>query len=151
MINKRVWKLPTSTQLRATWHTDSLYMVVLPFTGTSRYHNCFKDGGISSEYFGYHLAYLYVCSPLRVGSLSLRISVTWKTFIFVRNYYEICKKVTRKIQKSKALWDFSFSDWAVQVSKDASARIQKPVASCSTYWATWATYIYIHTLIYTYI
>jgi hypothetical protein len=25
--NKRVWKLPTSTQLRATWHTDSLDMI----------------------------------------------------------------------------------------------------------------------------
>jgi hypothetical protein len=24
--NKRMWKLPTSTQLRATWHTDSLDM-----------------------------------------------------------------------------------------------------------------------------
>jgi hypothetical protein len=35
--NKRVWKLPTSTQLRATWHTDSLDMVVLPSTGASRY------------------------------------------------------------------------------------------------------------------
>jgi hypothetical protein len=50
--NKRVWKLPTSTQLRATWHTDSLDMVVLPSTGVSRYHNCCIDGGTSPEYFG---------------------------------------------------------------------------------------------------
>jgi hypothetical protein len=38
--NKCIWKLPTSTQLHATWHTDSLYMVALPFTGALRYHNC---------------------------------------------------------------------------------------------------------------
>jgi hypothetical protein len=30
--NKCVWKLPTSTQLCATWHTDSLDVVVLPST-----------------------------------------------------------------------------------------------------------------------
>jgi hypothetical protein len=53
--NKCVWKLPTSTQLRATWHTDSLDMVVLPSTGASHYHNCCIDGGTSPEYFGYHL------------------------------------------------------------------------------------------------
>jgi hypothetical protein len=46
-----VWKLPTSTQLRATWHTDSLDMVVLPSIGASRYHNCCIDGGTSPEYF----------------------------------------------------------------------------------------------------
>jgi hypothetical protein len=34
--NTRMWKLPTSTQLRATWHTDSLDIVVLPSTGASR-------------------------------------------------------------------------------------------------------------------
>jgi hypothetical protein len=55
IINKRVWKLPTSTQLRATWHTDSLDMVVLPSTSASRYHNRCIDGGTSPEYFGYHL------------------------------------------------------------------------------------------------
>jgi hypothetical protein len=49
---KRVWKLPTSTQLRATWHIDSLEVVVLPFTRASRYHNCCVDGGTSPEYFG---------------------------------------------------------------------------------------------------
>jgi hypothetical protein len=50
--NKRVWKLSTSTQLRVTWHTDSLDMVVLPSSGASRYHNCCIYGGISPEYFG---------------------------------------------------------------------------------------------------
>ena len=39
----------------ATWHTDSLNMVVLPSTGASRYHNCCIDGGTSPENFGYHL------------------------------------------------------------------------------------------------
>jgi hypothetical protein len=45
-------KLPTFTQLRATWHIHSLDMVVLPSTGASRYHNCCIDGGTSPEYFG---------------------------------------------------------------------------------------------------
>jgi hypothetical protein len=49
--NKRVWKLPTSTQLRATWHNDSLDMVV-PSTGASRHHNCCIDGGTNPEYYG---------------------------------------------------------------------------------------------------
>jgi hypothetical protein len=60
--NKRVWKLPTSTQQRATWHTDSLDMVVLPYTGASRYHNCCVVVGTSPEYFGYTImssSYLY--------------------------------------------------------------------------------------------
>jgi hypothetical protein len=52
---KRVWKLPTSTQLRATWHTNSLDMVVLPSTGASRYHSCCRDDGTGPEYFGYTL------------------------------------------------------------------------------------------------
>jgi hypothetical protein len=51
----RVWKLPTSTQLRATWHTDSLDMVVLLSTGASCYHNCCRDGGTGQEYFWYTL------------------------------------------------------------------------------------------------
>jgi len=55
--NKCVWKLCTSTQLHATWHTDSLDMVVLPSTGASRYQNCCIDGGTSLENFGYHLVY----------------------------------------------------------------------------------------------
>jgi hypothetical protein len=52
IINKLVCKLPTSTQLRAAWRTDSLDMVVLQSTGASRYHNCYIDGGTSPEYFG---------------------------------------------------------------------------------------------------
>jgi hypothetical protein len=52
---KRMWKLPTSTQLRATRHTDSLDMVVLQSTSASHYHNCCIDGGIIPEYFGYTL------------------------------------------------------------------------------------------------
>jgi hypothetical protein len=44
---------PRPPQLRATRHTDSLDMVVLPSTGTSCYHNFCIDSGISPEYFGY--------------------------------------------------------------------------------------------------
>jgi predicted metallopeptidase len=55
LTTKRVWKLPTSTQLRAIWHTDSLDIVVLQFTGALRYHNCCINGGTSSEYFGWNL------------------------------------------------------------------------------------------------
>jgi hypothetical protein len=59
--DKRVWKLPTPTNLRATWHAGSLDMVVLPFTGASRYHSCCIDGGTSLEYFGYPLIrYVFV-------------------------------------------------------------------------------------------
>jgi hypothetical protein len=58
LFTKRVWKLPTSTQLRVTWHTDSLDMVVLPPTGASRCHNCCMDGGTSPEYFEYTLVFL---------------------------------------------------------------------------------------------
>jgi hypothetical protein len=62
--NKRVWKLPTSTQQHATWHTDSLYVVVLPSTGALCYHNCCIDGSTSQEYFGYSL----VCSEFSTPS-----------------------------------------------------------------------------------
>jgi hypothetical protein len=34
---KRLWQLTTFTQLRATWHNDSLDTVVLPSAGASRY------------------------------------------------------------------------------------------------------------------
>ena len=46
-----------STQLHATWHTDSLDMVVLPSTSASRYNYC-VDGGTSPENFGYHLVHM---------------------------------------------------------------------------------------------
>ena len=64
--NKRVWKPPTSTQLCATWHTDSLDMVVLPSTGASRYHNCCIDGGTSPENCGYHLVHYAVIVILKL-------------------------------------------------------------------------------------
>jgi hypothetical protein len=56
-INKHMWKLPTSTHLRATRHTDSLDMVVLPSTDALRCHNCCIDGGTSPEYFGCTLVF----------------------------------------------------------------------------------------------
>jgi hypothetical protein len=56
LTTKRVWKLPTSTQLRATWYTDSLDTVVLPSTGASRYQNCCIDGGTSPEYLNQQIA-----------------------------------------------------------------------------------------------
>jgi hypothetical protein len=52
LTTKRMLKLPTSTQLHATWHTDSLDMAVLPSTGASHYQNCCIDGSTSPEYFG---------------------------------------------------------------------------------------------------
>jgi hypothetical protein len=55
LTTKRQLKLPTSTQLRATFHTDSLDMVVVPSTVASPYHNCCIEGGTSPEYFGYIL------------------------------------------------------------------------------------------------
>jgi hypothetical protein len=59
LTTKCVWKLPTSTQLRATWHTDSLDMVILPSTGALRNHKCCIVGGSSLEYFGSTLIYIY--------------------------------------------------------------------------------------------
>jgi hypothetical protein len=53
--NKRVWKLPTSTQLHAAWHTNTLEMVVLPSIGASRYHNCCIDWDTGPEYLGFPL------------------------------------------------------------------------------------------------
>jgi hypothetical protein len=44
LTTKHMWKPPTSIQLRPTWHTDSIDMVVLPSTGASCYHNCCIDG-----------------------------------------------------------------------------------------------------------
>jgi hypothetical protein len=53
--NKRLWKVSTSTQLYATWHTVSLDMVVLPSTGVSCYHKCCIDDDTSLENLGYNL------------------------------------------------------------------------------------------------
>jgi hypothetical protein len=55
LTTKRIYKMPTSTQLRATWYNDSLAIVVLPSTGASRYNNCCIGGGTSAKYFGYTL------------------------------------------------------------------------------------------------
>jgi hypothetical protein len=49
LTTKRVRKLPTSTQLRVTWHTDSLDTVVLSPNGVSRYHNYCIDGCTSPQ------------------------------------------------------------------------------------------------------
>jgi hypothetical protein len=75
LITKHLWNLPTSTQLRVTWHIDSLDMVVLPSTDASRYHKCCIDGGTSSEYFGYTL----ISKNHRVsGGMRARIFTFWK-------------------------------------------------------------------------
>jgi hypothetical protein len=71
---KRVWKLRTSTQLCATWHTDSLDMVVLPYTGASRYHNCSLDGGTSPEYFG---CILVLTVPVKQQINTKHINTVW--------------------------------------------------------------------------
>jgi hypothetical protein len=79
--NKSVWKLPTSTQLRATWHTDSLDVVVLP---VSSYHNCCIDGGIIQEYFRLLLTLrwsvmsLYSC----LGGWIMTVTLIWYNFTF---------------------------------------------------------------------
>jgi hypothetical protein len=59
LTTKRVWKLLTSTQLRATWHADSLNMIILPSAGASRCHIYCIDGGTSPEYYGYILLRLH--------------------------------------------------------------------------------------------
>jgi hypothetical protein len=69
-ITKHVWKLPTSTQLRAICHSDSLHIVVLPSAGASRLHNCCINGGTSLEYFGYSLVLymLHSAASRKTGS-----------------------------------------------------------------------------------
>jgi hypothetical protein len=59
LTTKRLCKLPMSTQLRATWHIDSLDMVVPLYASVSRYHNYCIDGGTSPEYFEYTLVYVH--------------------------------------------------------------------------------------------
>jgi hypothetical protein len=76
LATKRVWKLPTSTQLRATWQTDSLDMVLLPSTGASRYHNYCMDGGTSPEYFVYTL----------VSQLSLKYAAKVVKLVRCKNF-----------------------------------------------------------------
>jgi hypothetical protein len=81
LTTKRVWKLPTFTHLRATWHTDSIDMVVLPSTGSSRYHNCCVDDGTSSEYFGYTIVHNGM-APLIIFHTCSKVlrTYTWSQF-----------------------------------------------------------------------
>jgi hypothetical protein len=118
--NKRVEKLPTSTQLRATWHTNSLDMVVLPSTGALSYHNCCIDGETSPEYFRNYLVCVCIVSfsgalaelPKATTSfvLSGRLSV-WRTitsdgtvwlpmdwFSWKQIFWELLRKFVQKIQ-----------------------------------------------------
>jgi hypothetical protein len=73
--------MPTSTQLRATWYTDSQDMVVLQSTGDSRYHNCCIDGSTSLEYFRYHLVKLlyfdYIIKLVRARLLTSGTQNRW--------------------------------------------------------------------------
>jgi hypothetical protein len=89
--NKHIWKLPTSTQLSATWHTHSLDMVVLPSTGASRYHNCCIDGGTIPEYFWYNLVCGKQCRHdsdlLKIQFLS--VVVPW----WLVNWYSVLQNV----------------------------------------------------------
>jgi hypothetical protein len=57
LTTKHLRKLPTFTQLRATWHTDLLDMVLLLSVDVSRYHNCCTDVDTGSQYFRYTLVY----------------------------------------------------------------------------------------------
>jgi hypothetical protein len=91
LTTKRVWKLPTSTQLCATWHTDLLDMVVLPSTGASRYHNCCIDGGISPEYFGYTLVYMYMHTYVRTSV---------HAYIIAEGRYAVCHEISKALAMS---------------------------------------------------
>jgi hypothetical protein len=99
LTTKRVWKLPTSTLLRATWHTDSLEMVVLPSTGASRYSNCCIDGGTSPEYFGYTL--VLVLQELSKTNKILNKTAT----LFVRNVHKSDSRLRQ--MHSRVPWWFS--------------------------------------------
>jgi hypothetical protein len=72
--NKRVWKLPTSTQLPANWHTDSLDVVVLTSTGASRHHKCCRDGSTSPKYFGCTLVWILIMSDDITGDITADFS-----------------------------------------------------------------------------
>jgi hypothetical protein len=70
-----MWKLPTSTQLHATWHTNSLDMLVLPSTSAFHYHKCCIDVGTSLEYFGYTLIYCTITAISTATVVVIIISV----------------------------------------------------------------------------
>jgi hypothetical protein len=109
LTTKRVWKLPTSTQLRATWHTDSLDMVILSSTGALRYHNCCIDGGTSPECFGYTLVLKYPVSLKLVQWDSNRSMPTemQKPTLALRNFVDApknrqCRKIVSLISFDNA-------------------------------------------------
>jgi hypothetical protein len=94
LTTKRVWQLPTSTQLREIWHTDALDMVDLPSIGASRYRNCCIDGGNFPEYFGYTLVIhirsyldtrilLYTCVRIHTYTYQYTYMYTLDTSLFL--------------------------------------------------------------------
>jgi hypothetical protein len=97
-INKCVRKLPTPTQLRATWHIVSLDMVVLPSTDASRYHNCCIDGSTSLEYFEYSLVKNNECGERRGGICSdggTTENEAWET------EWRFCRNIGKNILKQQ--------------------------------------------------
>jgi hypothetical protein len=80
LTTKRMWKLLVLTLLHATWHTDSLN-VVLPSISASHYHNCCIDGSTRPEYFGYTLIYTRQHSLFTVQW----IAVLWESTPYLGN------------------------------------------------------------------
>jgi hypothetical protein len=94
LTTKRVWKLPTSIQLLATWHTDLLEIVVLSSTGALRYHNFCIDGGTSPEYFGYPVVHLY-CYNCLLQISSLVVRNMWNVSVFeIILYCNVYSRIT---------------------------------------------------------
>jgi hypothetical protein len=84
LTTKRVWKLSNVHPASATWHTDSLYMVVLPSTGASRYHDCCIDGGtvrnildIPSYCAGMWINYLFL-TAVHHPAYFLALAILWQ-------------------------------------------------------------------------
>ena len=64
--NKRVWKLSTSTQLSATWHTDSLDMVVQPCaTDHALTQGCTNPGSQQAEVTKFVMLATNICGFFR--------------------------------------------------------------------------------------
>jgi hypothetical protein len=87
-------KRPTSTQLRATWNTDSLDTVFLSYTGPSRYQNCCIGGGTSPKCFGYTLVHKFfligfLLHILPTQSFFEQISQTCNNAFLSRDFYFI--------------------------------------------------------------
>jgi hypothetical protein len=104
-INKRVWKLPTSTQLRACWHIGSLDIVFLLSTGASRYHNCCMDGGTSPEYFGYP-SYWFFYLDKRFSLIKQSVGFCFSVFV-ANTVQEFCLTLPTVLPYDKcvSLWD----------------------------------------------